>query len=137
MKIKVKKIHPNAKIPKYEHDGDSGMDLFSTEKILIHSMERVLVPTGLVFEIPKGYEIQVRPKSGLALKSGISMPNTPGTIDSGYRGELKVIVINFSKNNFQINPGDKIAQAVLSKVEFAEIQEVRELNGSSRGAGGF
>ena len=136
-KIKIKKIHPNAIIPKYANEGDAGMDLSSVDNIVIQPGEIALVPTGLKLELPSSYELQIRPRSGLALNKGITIPNSPGTIDSGYRGELKVILINHGKENFHINPGDKIAQAVLNKIETAEIEEVNELNNTSRGEGGF
>lgn len=137
VKIKVKKIREEAIIPVYAHDGDAGMDLFSAEKYLLKPMERCLVATGVRVEIPYGYELQVRPRSGLALKKGISMPNSPGTIDSGYRGELGVIMINYGNEDFEINPGDRIAQIILNKVENIEIEEAEELEESSRGEGGF
>ena len=135
--FKVKKIKENAIIPKYATLGDAGMDLFSTEDYLVKSGERVLVSTGLQFEFPQGYELQIRPRSGLALKHGISMPNTPGTVDAGYRGEIGVIIINHGKEDFSIKKGDKIAQAVLNKFEIADIQEVAELGESERGSEGF
>ena len=135
--LKIIKIKDNAIVPVYAHKGDAGMDLFSTEKYLLKPMHRCLISTGLKVEIPEGYELQIRPKSGLALKKGLSMPNSPGTIDAGYRGELGVIVINYGKEDIEINPGDKIAQAVLNKIEIAEIEEVEELTETSRGDGGF
>jgi dUTP pyrophosphatase len=137
MKIKVKKLKPEAILPQYAHPGDAGMDLFSTEKYLLKPGERCLVSTGLAFEIPFGYELQIRPRSGLALKKGISLVNTPGTLDAGYRGELGIILINHGQEDFIILPGDKIAQAVLNKFETAEIEEVSELSDTARGAGGF
>ncbi len=136
-KIKIKKIHPNAIIPKYANEGDAGMDLFSIEEYVIKPGEIILVSTGLKLEIPKGYELQIRPRSGLALKRGITLPNSPGTIDSGYRGELAVILINHGKEDFHIQPGDKIAQAVFNKIETAELEIVDNLSSSSRGEGGF
>jgi len=135
--LKLKKIDEKAIIPKYAHEGDAGMDLYSTKHYLLKPGEIVLVSIGLKLEVPEGYELQIRPKSGLALKYGITMPNSPGTIDAGYRGELGVIVINHGKEDFKINPGDKIAQAVLNKIEKAEIQIVEELSETSRGDGGF
>ena len=135
--LKLKKIDENAVIPKYAHEGDAGMDLYSTKQYLLKPGEIVLVSTGLKFEVPEGYELQIRPKSGLALKYGITMPNSPGTIDAGYRGELGVIIINHGKEDFKINPGDKIAQAILNKIEKAEIKIVEELSETSRGDGGF
>ncbi|MEI6058139.1 MAG: dUTP diphosphatase [archaeon] len=137
MNIKIKKLKPNAIIPKYAHHGDAGMDLFSTEDYVLNSGERKLISTGLAFEIPYGAELQIRPRSGLALKHGISIVNSPGTLDFGYRGELGVILINHGKDNFEIKKGDKIAQAILNKIEIAEIEEVEELSDTSRGEGGF
>ena len=136
-KIKVKKTHEHAIIPKYEHKGDSGMDVFSMETLLIPPMRRTLVNTGLAFEVPKGYEIQVRPKSGLALKEGITVLNTPGTIDSNYRGELGIVLINHSSKPYLVEKGKKIAQIVLQRVETIAFKEVKELKGTTRGAGGF
>lgn len=135
--LKIIKIKPSAIIPSYAHEGDAGMDLFSTENYLLKSMRRCVVSTGLKVEIPQGYELQIRPKSGLALKKGLSMPNSPGTIDAGYRGELGVVVINLGKEDIEINSGDKVAQAVMNKIEIAEIEEVEELSETSRGDGGF
>ena len=137
VKVKVKKLKENAIVPKYEHDGDAGMDLFSTEGYSLKVGERCLVSTGLAFEIPYGTELQIRPRSGLALKKGISIVNSPGTLDCGYRGELGIILINHGSENFEVKIGDKVAQAVLNKIEIAEIEEVEELGESDRGAGGF
>jgi dUTP pyrophosphatase len=137
MKLFIKKLKENAVIPSYAREGDAGMDLFSTEKYLLKSGERILVSTGLAVEIPIGYEMQIRPRSGLALKKGISLVNTPGTVDSGYRGEIGIIIINHGNEDFEINPGDKVAQAVLNKIETAEIEVVDELSESARGEGGF
>ena len=137
VKFKVKKIKENAVIPKYAHHGDAGMDLFSTERYSVKPGERVLVSTGLSVQFPIGFELQVRPRSGLAIKNGISLVNSPGTIDAGYRGEIGVIVINHGKEEFLINAGDKIAQAVLNKIELAEIEEVSELEEAERGENGF
>ena len=135
--LKIKKIHPDATIPKYAHKGDSGMDVFAIQNIVLNSRERALLQTGLQFEIPKGYEIQVRPKSGLAIKDGITCLNSPATIDSNYRGELGIILINHSSKPFAIEKGKKIAQIVLSKVEIAKIKVVDKINETSRGGGGF
>lgn len=135
--FKVKKIKENAKLPEYAKEGDAGMDLFSTEKYVLMPGQRTLVSTGLQVEFPIGYELQIRPRSGLALKKGISLVNTPGTIDAGYRGEIGVILINLGQEVVEILPGDKIAQAVLNKFETAEIVESIELSETSRGEGGF
>ena len=124
--------------PVYMTEGSAGMDVRANikEPITLGSLERVLVPTGIKMEIPQGYEVQVRPRSGLALKHGISMANTPGTIDSDYRGEIGVIMINLSKEDFVINPGERIAQLVLGKVYQMDLVE-GELSVTERGEGGF
>jgi len=137
MKLRIKKLHEDAKIPVYANPGDAGMDLFSITDYELKPGERKLIGTGLAFEIPSGYEMQLRPRSGLALKHGISLVNTPGTVDSGYRGEVGLIVINHGEEIFKINRGDKIAQAVLNKIEFAELEEVLDLSISERNSGGF
>jgi len=135
--IKIKKLHPDAIMPHYAHDGDAGMDVYSVEDITIMHKKRELISTGLSFEIPKGFEIQIRPKSGLALKHGLTIPNTPGTLDSGYRGELKVILLNTGDEPYEVKKGEKIAQIVLARYEEAEIQEVNDLSDTQRGDGGF
>lgn len=137
VKIKVQKIHPDAIIPKYAHSGDAGVDLHSCEDYILKSKERRLISTGLKVEIEKGYEMQIRPRSGLALKHGVSVLNTPGTIDSGYRGNVGVILINTSDKDYEIKKGDRIAQAVINKLENVVIEEVDGLADSSRGDGGF
>ena len=135
--IKIKRLHPDAIIPQYAHPGDAGMDVYSTEDAIIPPQKRYLVSTGLSFEIPIGFEIQVRPKSGLALKSGLTIPNSPGTLDSGYRGELKVIILNTSSENYEVKKGEKIAQIILARYEQADVQEVQELSDTTRGENGF
>jgi dUTP pyrophosphatase len=135
--FKVKRIHKDAKLPEYAHHGDAGMDLFAVESHVINPSETKLIPTGIQVEFPLGYELQIRPRSGLALKKGISIVNTPGTVDAGYRGEIGIIMINHGKEIFEIQPGDKIAQAVLNKIEFAQIEEAQELADSERKQGGF
>ena len=140
--IKVKRLN-NAYIdiplPSYSTAGSSGMDIRAAieDELLIEPGQVTLVPTNLSVEIPAGYEIQVRPRSGLAAKYGIGVLNSPGTIDSDYRGEVKIILINFSKEKFKISRGDRIAQIVVSKVYLCKIVETDDLNESSRGAGGF
>jgi len=126
-------------LPSYSTEGSSGMDLRAAvdDKIIIKSLETVLIPTNLAVEIPKGYEGQVRPRSGLAAKNFVTILNTPGTIDSDYRGEIKVILTNFGKEDFIVNRGDRIAQLVITKVEKAYIVEVQELNSTKRNEGGF
>lgn len=140
-KVIVKIVRENDKIelPKYETSGAAGMDVRAniTEPIVLGSLERTLVPTGLKIAIPEGYEVQVRPRSGLALKHGITLLNTPGTIDSDYRGELKIIVANMSKDAYTINPEERIGQLVLNKVEQIEWEVVETLDETERGAGGF
>ena len=137
MKIKIQKINNDAVVAHYVHKGDAGMDLYSVEEVILAAGERKLIGTGLKFEIPMGFELQVRPKSGLAANFGVTVLNTPGTVDSGYRGEVKVILYNSSKNEYQVKKGEKIAQAVIAKYEEAEIEEVAELSETSRGDGGF
>ncbi len=124
-------------LPAYATQGAAGMDVLSAEDVTLAPGARHAVATGLAMAIPEGYEIQVRPRSGLALKHGISVPNTPGTIDSDYRGELKVILINHGAEPFAIQRGDRIAQLVLVPVTQAAWQEVNELDETGRGEGGF
>jgi dUTP pyrophosphatase len=124
-------------LPHYATDGAAGMDVLAAEDVTIASGARQAVATGLTVAIPQGYEIQVRPRSGLALKHGITVPNTPGTIDSDYRGELKVILINHGAEPFAIARGDRVAQLVLAPVTRAAWREVEALDETARGAGGF
>ena|SRR5690554_6655995 len=126
-------------LPKYATEASAGLDLRANidEAIEIGSLEKVIVPTGLFMEIPIGYEAQVRPRSGLAFKHGVTVLNSPGTIDADYRGEIKVILVNLSKEKFVIEDGERIAQMVIAAHEQAEWNEVDELNDTSRGAGGF
>ncbi len=124
-------------LPAYATTGAAGMDVVSAEDVVIEPGARHAVATGLAVAIPEGYEIQVRPRSGLALKHGITVPNTPGTIDSDYRGELKVILINLGHEPFTIARGDRVAQLVLAPVVQAAWDEVAELDATERGAGGF
>ena len=137
MKIFIKKLSPLAEIPNYQTEEASGFDLHSIEDIILKPNERKLIGTGLAFEIPKGYEIQIRPRSGLAYKHGISVLNSPGTIDSDYRGEIKVLLINHSDTDFEIKIGERIAQGVIQEVIQAKFEEVEELNETARGVGGF
>lgn len=138
MKIKIVNKSKHA-LPAYETAFSAGMDLRASldEPILLKPMERVLVPTGLFIELPAGYEAQIRPRSGLAIKKGISLANTPGTIDADYRGEIKIITINLSGEDFIIQDGERIAQMIISRHETAEWTEVEELNETFRGEGGF
>lgn len=138
--LKFTKIHNDAVTPKYNYESDSGFDLHATEDILVEPLGRVLVPTGLKFDIPKGFEIQVRPKSGLALKEGLTVLNTPGTVDEGYDGEVKVIIYNINGQSYQIKKGQKIAQAILCPVRAGwsvYLHEIVELNQKERGNNGF
>jgi dUTP pyrophosphatase len=137
MQVKVQRIEADAKMPCYAHPGDSGMDLFSVEEIVLQPGERKLVRTGIKISLPKGFEAQVRPKSGIAINNGVTVLNTPGTIDSCYRGEVQVILINLGKEAFKIEKGKKIAQLVIAKVEEAKVKEVDELDETSRSNGGF
>jgi len=129
----------NIPLPSYSTSGSAGMDIRAAvkEPVKLKPMEVEIITTNLSVEIPEGFEIQVRPRSGLAAKHGIGILNSPGTIDSDYRGELKIILINFSKEDFIIQPGDRIAQIILSKVYKARLEETEELNNSKRGEGGF
>ena len=137
MIVRVKKLSPDAKLPKLEHEHDSGFDLYSNETVSLKPLERKLVATGIAVAIPEGFEGQVRPKSGLAITSGITVLNTPGTIDSGYRGEIKAIMINLSDKEYVVEKGKKIAQLVFAKVEHPQLEESEELDGTKRGEGGF
>lgn len=137
-KVKIKVVRAvDGKMPSYAHPGDAGMDLFSVEEAVLEPLGRKLVSTGLRVEIPVGYEAQIRPKSGMAVKHGISIVNTPGTIDSGYRGEIKVIMINLGGEPYTVEKGSKIAQMVINPIVTAEIEEVDSLEESSRSEGGF
>lgn len=126
-------------LPEYATTGASGMDVraFLSAPVVLQPLERTLIPTGLFMEIPEGYEVQVRPRSGLAVKQGITCLNTPGTIDSDYRGEVKVILINLSNEAQTLQPGDRIAQLVVQKVEKAEWTPVASINVTARNEGGF
>lgn len=137
MNVKIQKCHPDAKIPKYESEGAAGFDLSSVETLVVLPGSRCLVKTGLKMEIPKGFELQIRPRSGNALKYGITVLNSPGTIDSDYRGEIGVIVYNTDSYNFAISAGDRIAQGVIAPIEQVTFEEVTELGNTERGAGGF
>jgi len=137
MVLKIKKLNQKAVIPAYQTKEAAGFDLHSIEDTVINPGERKLIGTGLAFEIEFGYEVQIRPRSGLAYKHGITVLNTPGTIDSDYRGEIKVLLINHSNEAFEIKTGERIAQAVIAPVVQAEIIEVEELSDTERGAGGF
>lgn len=129
----------NNPLPNYETAGSAGMDLraFLTEDVVLQPLDRKLIPTGLYIELPEGYEAQLRPRSGMAFKYGISLPNTPATIDSDYRGEIKIALINLSKEDFVVKSGERIAQMVIAKHERANLIEVEVLTDTVRGEGGF
>ena len=138
-KILIKRLFDTVSLPRYETSGSSGMDISAhiKEKIILKSGEKTLVPTGFSLAVPDGFEVQIRPRSGLAIKNGISVLNTPGTIDADYRGELKVILINLGEKKFKIENGLRIAQMVLCPVIKATLEEVSELEETKRGYGGF
>lgn len=134
--MKVKRLSDTAVLPRYVHLSDAGADLFSDEVAVLWPGKRRLVATGVAIEIPLGYVGLVHPRSGLAAKHGISIVNAPGTIDSGYRGEIMVNMINFGDNAVNVSPGDRIAQLLIQAVEYVDFQEVSELSKSDRGANG-
>lgn len=138
MQIKVINKSNNA-LPQYSTSFSAGMDIRAhlDNSVVLKPGDRKLIPTGLYFEIPEGYEVQIRPRSGLAIKSGITVLNSPGTIDADYRGEVCVILINLGSEDFEIHSGDRIAQMIVSKYEHSSWLEVAELNSTERGAGGF
>jgi dUTP diphosphatase len=137
VQLKVKKLNPSATLPSYAREGDAGLDLFAVQRVVIESGKSALVPTGVAIELPPGTEAQVRPRSGLALKHALTVLNTPGTVDEGYRGEVGVILINHGAHAFTIEPGMKIAQMVVSPRIQVAVVEVPELSDTERGAGGF
>ena len=137
MTLRFRKVNPDAVLPSYAHPSDAGMDVRSVDDLTIAPGKRALVHTGLVMLLPPMYEAQVRPRSGLALKSGVTVLNTPGTIDSGYRGEVGVILANFGEADFQVKKGDKIAQIVIAPVTQPEIVEADFIDETDRGTGGF
>ena len=139
LKILVKKFDKNIKLPDYKTSGSSGMDLvaYIKNKITINPGKTVIIPTGIAVAIPKKYEIQIRPRSGLAAKKGITVLNTPGTIDADYRGEIKIILINLSTKSFVVKSGDRIAQMILCPVAKGRLKEVKNLPKTIRGKEGF
>tara|TARA_Y100000590_G_scaffold384911_1_gene456618 strand:+ start:85 stop:522 length:438 start_codon:yes stop_codon:yes gene_type:complete len=139
VKILVKKFDKNIKLPAYKTSGSSGMDLVAhiKKKIIINPGKTAIISTGIAVAIPKNYEIQIRPRSGLADKNSISVLNTPGTIDSDYRGEIKIILINLSQKSFIVKSGDRIAQMILCPVVKGKLKEVKNLPNTVRGSGGF
>jgi dUTP pyrophosphatase len=140
MAIQVKIINQSGfPLPSYQTEGSAGMDLRAniSESLVLQSLERKLIPTGLFIELPLGYEAQIRPRSGLAFKHGLTVLNSPGTVDSDYRGEIKVLLVNLSNEAFEVNPGERIAQMIVSKHEIVEWENSAELADSQRGAGGY
>lgn len=139
MKVKIKKLSENAVIPQYQTEQAAGCDLHAVlnESVTLRSLERKLIPTDLSIELPIGYEAQVRPRSGLALKHGVTVLNTPGTIDADYRGNVGVILVNLSTEPYTVQPGERIAQLIITKHEHVEFEESVELSETERGAGGF
>ena len=139
VKLLIKKLQKNIILPEYKTDGSSGMDLMANveQTVKILPGEKKIISTGIMVAIPEQYEIQIRPRSGLAAKNGISVLNTPGTIDSDYRGEIKVILINLGKDIFEINKNDRIAQMIVCPIIKVELKEVESLPETIRGGGGF
>src|SRR5262245_23354794 len=137
MQLKVKKLNPAATLPSYAREGDAGLDLFAVRQLVIEPGRSALVPTGIAIELPPGTEAQVRPRSGLALQHAITVLNTPGTVDEGYRGEVGVILINHGQAAFTVEAGMKVAQMVVSPRVQVSVMEVPELSDTERGAGGF
>jgi len=138
-RLKIRRLREDAIVPRYAHgpEEDAGMDLHAVEAVTLAPHETKLVPTGLSIELPPGFEAQIRPRSGLALKHSITLPNSPATIDPGYRGEIRVILQNLGRETFEIHPGDRIAQMVIARYEAVEWVEHDELSDSRRGEGGF
>lgn len=138
MRIRICRLVPDATLPRYAHgpEEDAGLDLHAVEDVLLEPGVPRLVPTGLAIELPAGYEAQIRPRSGLALRHAITLPNAPATIDPGYRGEIRVILLNLGKSSYSVRVGDRIAQMVISRYEAVEWDE-GVLGDSARGAGGF
>ena len=137
MTVRFKRVHPDASLPAYAHPGDAGMDVRSVEDVELAPGARALVHTGLVMMLPPGWEAQVRPRSGLALKHGVTVLNAPGTIDAGYRGEVGVVLANLGDAAFHVGKGDRIAQIVVAPVTTAGIEEAEVVDETDRGSGGF
>ena len=138
VEISLRRLHPDAVVPSYAHPGDAGADLCTTVDVRLAPGERALLPTGLAMALPEGYVALVHPRSGLAARCGLSIVNTPGTVDAGYRGEVKVLLINLDpREDVVLSKGDRIAQLVVQRVEHARFVEVDTLPGSSRGEGGY
>jgi len=137
IKVKIEVVDKEIPLPKYQTSGAAGMDLHSAEELVVPKGEFRMISTGLKLAVPSGYEGHVRPRSGLAAKNGVTVLNTPGTLDSDYRGLLKVILVNHGKEDFKVNKGDRIAQIVFNKFETADLEVVDSLDETSRGEGGF
>jgi dUTP pyrophosphatase len=137
MQLKIKKLSPSAILPSYAREGDAGLDLFAAKRLVLEPGTSALVPTGIAIQLPAGTEAQVRPRSGLALKHAVTVLNTPGTVDEGYRGEVGVILMNHGTSAFTVEAGMKIAQMVVSPRIQVAVVEVAELSDTERGAGGF
>ena len=138
IKLAIKRLDPSVELPSYAYAGDAGLDLRASEDVVLQPFERRLISTGLAIAIPEGYAGFVQPRSGMALKKGLSMANTPGLIDSHYRGELKVVAVNLdAQEPIEIQKGERIAQLVIQKVPVVDLVEVVELDETDRGAGGF
>ena len=135
--LKIQRIHPDAKLPEYAHPGDAGLDLFSVEETVIQPGESKLIGTGIMIELPENTEAQIRPRSGLALKNQITVLNSPGTIDHGYRGQVGVILINHGTKPFTVESGMKIAQMVSAPVMSVKVVDTKDLTETKRGEGGF
>lgn len=135
--LKVKLINKDAKLPQYANPGDAGLDLYSVEEKVIQPGEAELIATGMIIELPRGTEAQVRPRSGLALKHQVTVLNSPGTIDEGYRGEVKVILINHGKKEFKVEKQMRIAQMIVAPVSKVNVIEVKDVSDTERGEGGF
>ena len=137
--LKVKRVRPGAALPRYQSEHSAGMDLAAAleQPLKLGSLERAAVPTGLAIELPAGYEAQVRPRSGRALREGLALVNSPGTIDADYRGEIQVLIVNLGAQPIVIEPGDRIAQMIIAPVSRAELIEVEVLAETARGSGGF
>lgn len=138
MDLRIKRLDPDLPLPRYAHEGDAGLDLYAAESVTLAPFERALVPTGIAVAIPEGFAGFVQPRSGLAIRHGLSLVNTPGLIDSHYRGEIKVIAINLDPSQtLVINRGDKVAQLVIQPIVRAALVECEELDATARGEGGF
>ena len=135
--LPIRRLHPDAVVPAYAHEGDAGLDLVAVEPVELAPGERAAVPTGWAMAIPQGWVGLVHPRSGLALKQGLTVANAPGTIDAGYRGEVRVLVVNLGAERVQVEAGQRIAQLLLQRVGRAAVVEVEDLDETGRGAGGF